>query len=111
MKFVQQLEAAPKNLVLYFLGLAGAVLDDYTLITLAVFSGLVGAITRSVLIPLATFFGLYFVLRLVANIADVIGFHANSTGTGHHQQAQATLQVAAALAQFHPPQQQGAMDA
>jgi hypothetical protein len=102
MNTLKQLEDAPKNIVLYFVGLLGAVVDDYALMTLVIFCVLLGFITGSVLIPLATFFGAYFVLRLVANIADVIGFNARAIYQAADQQAHATAQVAAALSQPRP---------
>lgn len=91
MNTLKQLESAPRNLVMYFWALLGAVVDDFTLITLLIFAVLLGFAT-SVLIAATAFFGLYFVLRLVANLADVIGFHANST-------AQSNAAVAHAIAQ------------
>jgi uncharacterized membrane protein YagU involved in acid resistance len=95
MNLGQQLENAPKNLVLYVLGLIGAVVDDYTLITLLIFCVLLGFILHAVLIPLAVFFGAFFVLRLVSNVAESIGHHAKAT-------AQTNMQVAAAIAQLAP---------
>lgn len=99
MNFVKQLENAPRNLVLYVLGLVGAIVDDYTLVTLTVFCVLLGFVLHSVLIPAATFFGLYFLMRLVMNMAEAVAANAHAKA----QNAQATLQVAAALAQFRTP--------
>jgi hypothetical protein len=93
MNLGQQLENAPKNLVLYVLGLIGAVVDDYTLVTLLIFCMLLGFILHAVLIPVAVFFGAYFVLRLVNNVTEGIGHHARAT-------AQTNMQVAAAIAQL-----------
>lgn len=103
MNLLQQLENAPKNLVLYVLGMIGAVVDDYTLVTLTILCVLLGFILGSILIPLAVFFGGYFVLRLVSNVAAAIGHHAQATAQSNAQVAQATVQIAAALAQFRPP--------
>jgi hypothetical protein len=102
MNFLKQLENAPRNLILYTLGLVGGVVDDYTLITLTAFSVLLGFAVGSVLIGLTAFFGGYFLLRMVSHITDVIGYHARVQG----QNAQATMQVAAALAQFRSPETQ-----
>lgn len=99
----KQLENAPKNLVLYVLGLIGAVVDDYVLVTLLVFCILLGFVLSSVLIPFTVFFGAYFVMRLVICIVDALVFNANATASAGHNQAQANLQIANALAQFHPP--------
>lgn len=89
MNTLKQLEAAPRNLILYAWGLVGAVVDDYALVTLLIFAVLLGFLTTA-LIAAAAFFGLYFLLRLVANIADVIDRHARIT-------AQANMQTAAAI--------------
>lgn len=105
MNFVKQLENAPKNLVLYTLGLIGAVVDDYALITLAIFCVLLGFVLDAVLIPLTAFFGAYFVMRIAVNLVESILLLANATASGARNQAQATMQVAAALAQSHPPDQ------
>jgi hypothetical protein len=99
MNILQQLENAPKNIVLYLLGLVGGAVDDYTLLTLTIFCILLGFITGSILIPLATFFGGYFLVRLVGNLAEVIGFHARSTIDGQRFIAQSNMQVAGAIAQ------------
>jgi predicted PurR-regulated permease PerM len=72
MNLLKQLENAPKNLVLYVLGLVGAVVDDYTLVTLTIFCVLLGFVLSAVLIPITAFFGLYFVTRLVDHIAQAI---------------------------------------
>lgn len=101
MNLLQQLENAPKNLVLYVLGLVGAIVDDYTLVTLTIACVLLGFLLGSVLIPATAFFASYFVLRLVSNVAEVIGTHAQATHAAGMGQAQATTQIAAALAQFH----------
>jgi len=106
MNLGKQLENAPKNLVLYVLGLVGAVVDDYTLVTLTIFCVLLGFILDAVLIPAAVFFGLYFVLRLVNALADTGYRLAQATFEGSRTEAQSTMQVAAALAQFRPPVQQ-----
>jgi type IV secretory pathway VirB6-like protein len=112
MNLLQQLENAPKNLVLYVLGLIGAVVDDYSLVTLLIFCVLLGFVLDSILIPATAFFGLYFLLRLVNNLAEGIGLHAQATHQSGQMQAQSTMQIAAALAQFHPPvQQSGPHDA
>jgi hypothetical protein len=103
MNFLQQLENAPKNLVLYVLGLVGAVVDDYSLVTLLIFCVLLGFVLNSILIPATAFFGLYFVLRLVNNIAEGIGHHAEATFEAGRAEAQSTMQIAASLAQFHLP--------
>lgn len=92
MNTLKQLEDAPKNIVLYFVGLLGAIVDDYALITLVIACVLLGFALGSILIPLTVFFGAYFVLRLVGNMSEVIGYHARMT-------AQATMQIAAAQAQ------------
>jgi len=92
MNFLQQLENAPKNLVLYVLGLIGSTLDDYTLITLAIFCVLLGFILGAVLIPIAVFFGGYWLMRLVNHIAQAVSQHAGAT-------AQTNMQIAAAIAQ------------
>lgn len=107
MNILKQLENAPRNIVLYFLGLIGAVVDDYTLVTLTIFCVLLGFVLSAVLIPITVFFGGYFLLRMVKNVSDVIGTHAQATFQGSQVEAQSTMQVAAALAQFHPPQNQG----
>lgn len=101
MNILKQLENAPKNLVLYVLGLLGGVVDDYTLVTLAAFAALLGVVVGSLLIGLTAFFGGYFILRVVANLAEVIGFHANRTAAAQEQVAQTNMQVAAAIAQFN----------
>jgi hypothetical protein len=105
MNILKQLENAPRNLILYVLGLIGGVVDDYTLVTLTAFAALVGVIVGSILIGLAVFFGGYFVLRVVSNVAEVIGFHANRTAAAQEQVAQTNMQVAAAIAQFNVPNQ------
>ena len=94
---------APGHIVRYVGGLIVALLGDYTLITLLIFVGLLGWLLGSVLIAATTFFGAYFVLRLVANLAESIGFHANQTRLAGNQQAQSNMQIAAALAQFRTP--------
>ena len=86
---------APGHLLRYVGGLVVALLQDYTLITLLIFVGLLGWLLGSVLIPAATFFGAYFMLRLVANLGEAIGWHGRTV-------AQANMQVAAALAQLKP---------
>lgn len=91
MNTLKQLENAPRNIITYFWGLLGAIVDDYALITLMIFCVLLGFTVGSILIPLTVFFGLYFLLKLTANIAEVIGYHANST-------AQSNMQVAQAIA-------------
>jgi uncharacterized protein YacL len=91
-QFVKVLVDAPGHLLGYVLGLIVAVLDDYTLITLVIACALLGFVT-SILIACTAFFGAYFVLRLVANLADVVSYHARTT-------AQATMQVAGATAQL-----------
>lgn len=103
MNVLQQLENAPKNLILYAIGLVGAVVDDYALVTLAIFCVLLGLILSAVLIPLAAFFGLYFLMRLVSNLAEAIGAHAQATHAAGMAQAQATMQVAGTLAQQKTP--------
>lgn len=95
-----------EHLLGYVTGLVAALVDDYTLITLLIFVTLLGFLVSSVLIAATAFFGLYFLLRLVSHVAEGIGFTANSIGGATNRQAQATMQVAAALAQFHPPQDQ-----
>lgn len=91
MNILKQLENSPRNLILYTLGLIGGVVDDYTLITLAIFSALLGVVVGSVLIGLTAFFGGYFVLRMVLHLAETIAFHARATLDGHRFVAQATL--------------------
>lgn len=103
MKTLKQLEAAPRNLILYVWGLLGAIVDDYALITLTIFAVLLGLVTTA-LIAATAWFGLYFLLRLVANLADVTALHARTVGQTQAQQAQATMQVAAALARLNPPE-------
>lgn len=102
MNIVKQLEGAPRNLILYALGLIGAVVDDYTLVTLTIFCVLLGFAVGSVLIAAAAFFGLYFVLRLVLGIQEIVGAHAAEVrrlASVHQTQANATHQIAAAIAQ------------
>lgn len=103
MNVLQQLENSPRNLITYAIGLVGAVVDDYALITLTIASVLLGFTVGSVLIGATAFFGAYFVLRLVVSMVEAISLHAQT----QNQTAQATMQIAAALAQFHPPQNQG----
>jgi predicted cation transporter len=95
---LKQLEAAPRNLILYFLGLLGAVVDDYTLVTLTLFCVLLGFTVSSALIGLVAFFGGYFLLRLTANVSEAIGANAQAKT----QNAQATMQIAAAIVQNTP---------
>lgn len=98
MNTLKQLEAAPRNLILYAWGLLGAMVDDYALVTLTIFAVLLGFLTTA-LIAATAFFGLYFLLRLVANVADVIGLNARTQG----QVANANMQIAAALARRGTP--------
>ena len=95
MSVLQQLENAPKNLVVYVVSLLGAVLDDYALVTLLIFSVLRGFVT-SPLIAATAFFGAYFIMRLVNNLAEGLGNLAQATG-------QSNMQVAAAIAQATRP--------
>lgn len=74
---VRVLSNAPAHFVTYVVGLVVAILDDYTLMTLTIFAVLLGFLT-SVLVAVAAFFGAYFVMRLVSNIAEAIGFLAVS---------------------------------
>jgi hypothetical protein len=96
MNFLQQLEDAPKNLVLYVLGLIGSTVDDYTLVTLTIFCVVLGFILHAILIPLAVYFGGYFVMRLVNHIAIAMSQHAQAT-------AQTNMQIAGAIAQHNQP--------
>lgn len=109
MNILKQLENAPRNLILYVLGLIGGVVDDYTLVTLTAFAALVGVVVGSILIGLTVFFGGYFVLRLVAHLAEAISLNARAQHQAAYEHAHATTQVAAAIAQFNVPNQaQGA---
>jgi hypothetical protein len=94
----KQLENAPKNLVLYALGLVGAVVDDYALVTLLIFCVLLGFVLGSILIPATVFFGAYFVLRMVVAIVNSITAHGSAT-------VHAGNQIAGAL--MYPHQAQG----
>ncbi len=78
-----------ENLTSYFVDLAKATVDDYTLITLAAFGTSLGAAKRSPAVGLATFFGGYFALRLVNNVGEVIGYHARNTLVGNRFVAEA----------------------
>jgi hypothetical protein len=109
--FAKALVDAPGHLFGYVIGLIIALLGDYTLITLTIFVVLLGLLTGSILIAATTFFGLFFVFRLVVYLSDGLRYHADLNRLSGNQQAQATMQVAAALAQFHPPQEQSAPDA
>lgn len=108
--FAKALVDAPGHAIRYVGGMIIALLGDYTLITLLIFVTLLGFAVSSWLIAATAFFGLYFLLRLVASLTDVIGYHANTTAQTAanvgRARAQSTMQVAAALAQFHPPQEQ-----
>ena len=106
MNLLQQLENAPKNIVLYVLGLVGAVVDDYALLTLTIFVVLLGFVLGSVLIPAAVFFGAYFVMRMVMSVTQVLSNQAEAI----LRQAQATMQVATALYQANPNQAQGVQE-
>lgn len=99
----QALVDAPGHLVRYVGGLIVALLGDYSLITLLIFVVLLGVATGSVLIAVTTFFGAYFVLRLVGNVADVIGYHAERTGSSIMQVAGATAQLGMAVERLNPP--------
>lgn len=97
MDTLRAIEHAPGHLVQYLWGLLGAILDDFAMITLTIFVVLLGLLTSSVLIAATAFFGSYFVLRLVSNVAESIGYTSRSINQGQQMQAQATMQVAAAL--------------
>lgn len=95
--FAQALVDTPGHLIGYVVGLIIALLGDYTLITLTIFVGLLGLLTSSVLIAATTFFGLFFLFRLVDYLSDGIRYTSRSINQGQQMQAQATMQVAAAL--------------
>lgn len=88
-----------EHLIGYVFGLLAALVDDYTLITLAIFVGLLGWLTGSVLIAATAFFGLYFLMRLVNFIGEGLAWHGQAAAEAGRQQAQATMQIAAAIAQ------------
>jgi hypothetical protein len=83
-KIVDRIE----HVINYFLGLVASCVDDYTLITLVIFTVLLGLTADSALVALATFFGAYFLLRLIGHMANAITTHAQIIG-------QATVQAAA----------------
>jgi hypothetical protein len=89
----QALVDAPGHLIRYIGGLIVLLLGDYVIITLAIFSVLLGFAVSSALIGAAAFYGGFFLMRLVANIADAIGF----VGRGMANQSMATNQIAAVL--------------
>lgn len=91
--FAKALVDAPGHLLRFVGGLIIALLSDYSLITLLIFVTLLGLVVESVLIAATAFFGLYFLVRLVVNIADVIAYHAKTVGSSN-------MQIAAVLAQF-----------
>jgi hypothetical protein len=95
----QALVDAPGHLIRYVGGLIVLLLGDYVVITLAIFSVLLGFAVGSALIGATAFYGGFFLLRLVGNVADAIGF----IGQCVNNQAQATMQVAAAQARLNPP--------
>lgn len=101
--FAKALVDAPGHAIRYVGGLIIALLGDYTLITLVIFVVLLGLVTHSVLIPAAVFFGAYFLLRVVSNVAEAIGYHANQTAAAQARnaqvQSQAIMQVAGVMAQ------------
>jgi hypothetical protein len=101
---LQQLESAPKNIVVYLVSLPVAILTDYALLTLAIACVLLGIVVGSALIGAMAFFGAYFIMRLVNNLAEGLGSLAQATG-------QSNMQVAAAIAQAtqppSPPIQEG----
>lgn len=99
MKTLRVLERFPRHFIEYLWGLLGAVLDDYALMTLAIFAVLLGFVT-SVFIAGAAFFGGYFLVRLTNTIAEGIGYHARTTAQAT---AQSNMQIAAALARLNPP--------
>jgi hypothetical protein len=99
--FAQKVVHRIEHLISYAVGLLAALVDDYTLITLLIFCVLLGVVVESALIPATAFFGLYFLMRLAANVADAIGF----VGKSVNNHAQATLQIAAATARLNPPQE------
>lgn len=106
--FAKALVDAPGHLFGYVVGLVIALLGDFTLITLAIFAVLLALATGSALIAATAFFGFYFLMRLVAHLAEGIRYHAGASAQGAQQQAQATMQIAGVLAQ---QQEQPAPDA
>jgi hypothetical protein len=85
---------APGHLIRYIGGLIVLLLGDYVIITLTIFSVLLGFAVGSWLIGATAFYGGFFLLRLVANIADAIGFAGNAMTGGLHAQADATSNAA-----------------
>jgi hypothetical protein len=97
----QALVDAPGHLIRYVGGLIVLLLGDYVIITLAIFSVLLGFAVGSALIGATAFYAGFFLLRLVGNIADAIGYLGQGVGSGLHRQAdvaQAQLQ-----SQMQPP--------
>jgi hypothetical protein len=97
----QALVDAPGHLIRYVGGLIVLLLGDYVIITLAIFAVLLGFAVGSWLIGAAAFYGGFFLMRLVGNIADAIGYLGSGVAGGLHRQAdvsQAQLQ-----AQMQPP--------
>lgn len=62
----------PKYLVEYFGGLVVATFTIIDLTTLTIFAVAVGFVT-SVGVGVASFFGLYLIMRVISSIADAIG--------------------------------------
>jgi hypothetical protein len=62
----------PKYLVEYFGGLVVAMFTIIDLTTLTIFAVAVGFVT-SVGVGIASFFGLYLIMRVISSIADAIG--------------------------------------
>jgi hypothetical protein len=62
----------PKYLVEYFGGLVVAMFTIIDLTTLTIFAVAVGFVT-SVGVGVASFFGLYLIMRVISSIADAIG--------------------------------------
>lgn len=96
MNTLRALEKFPGHFVGYLWGLLGAMLDDYALITLVIFVVLLGFAVGSALIATAAFFGAYFLLRLVINVAEAIGYHAYVT-------ARAQTQPGVVADSYNPP--------
>ena len=95
----QALVDAPGHLIRYVGGLIVLLLGDYVIITLTIFSVLLGFAVGSWLIGATAFYGGFFLLRLVANVADAIGLVGRATAN----QSMAVNQVAAVLHQANSP--------
>jgi hypothetical protein len=69
---IKAIVGLPKYLVEYFGGLVVAMFTIIDLTTLTIFAVAVGFVT-SVGVGVASFFGLYLIMRVISSIADAIG--------------------------------------